>query len=79
LLPQRLIHLKTGCPTGSYGISISGCWVIAPPTTFPYGTWTNYTVKSGDTLWKIANKYGISVTDLKNNNKLTGGCDRRGR
>lgn len=30
-----------------------------------------YTVKSGDTLWKIANAKGISVDDLKKANNLT--------
>ncbi|WP_017754055.1 LysM peptidoglycan-binding domain-containing protein [Calidifontibacillus oryziterrae] len=30
-----------------------------------------YTVKSGDTLHKIANKYGISVSQLINQNRLT--------
>ena len=34
------------------------------------GTTTKYyTIKSGDTLYKIANKYGISVNDLKLTNK----------
>lgn len=32
---------------------------------------TNYTVASGDTLWVIANKYGISVNDIKSLNNLT--------
>ena len=32
---------------------------------------TNYTVKSGDTLYSIANKYGISVDELKSSNGLT--------
>ena len=30
-----------------------------------------YTVKSGDSLWSIAKKYGITVDDLKNANNLT--------
>lgn len=32
---------------------------------------TNYTVKSGDTLYSIANKYGVSVDEIKNANGLT--------
>lgn len=32
---------------------------------------TNYQAKSGDTYWKIANRFGVSLTDLKNTNHKT--------
>ena len=37
----------------------------------PVGNEITYTVKSGDNLYSIANKYGISVNELKNYNNLT--------
>lgn len=48
----------------------------------PYSKETNdniYIVKSGDSLWGIAKKYGISVSDLKNLNDLTNNTLRIGQ
>ena len=41
------------------------------PGTQKEETGTTYVVKSGDSLWKIANSYGISVNELKSANNLT--------
>ena len=38
-----------------------------------------YTVKSGDTLWSIAKKFGISVSELKDANGLTSSVLRLGQ
>ncbi|PLS07249.1 C40 family peptidase [Neobacillus cucumis] len=37
----------------------------------PHSHDTTYTVQSGDTLWKISSRFGISVTQLKSINNLT--------
>jgi len=39
--------------------------------TYSPTTGTYYTVKSGDSLWSIAKKYGITVNELKEANNLT--------
>lgn len=42
-----------------------------PPATSP-GNVINYTVRSGDTLWLLANRYGTTVDAIKRLNGLTG-------
>lgn len=41
-----------------------------PPPTPPTSGYINYTVKAGDSLYKIANQYGISVNDIIEFNQL---------
>ena len=45
--------------------------VLKVPTAESPTTDTYYTVKSGDTLYSIANKYGLTVDELKKLNNLT--------
>lgn len=55
------------------GTTLITSFTIAPVAaqSQTYSTYTNYSVKAGDTLWKIANQYGINVTTLKELNNLT--------
>jgi membrane-bound lytic murein transglycosylase D len=36
------------------------------------GGWVTYKVRSGDSVWRIATKYGVSESDIRKNNKLSG-------
>ena len=50
-----------------------GQTLIIPKTTpevTPPGEYIVYTVKSGDTLYKIANQYGVTVNDIVEFNQL---------
>lgn len=49
------------------------CVPVKPADEMPDDTedMLEYTVKSGDTLWQIAKKYGVSVAYLINLNRLT--------
>ncbi len=45
--------------------------VLKIPTSTSTGTGNTYTVKSGDSLWSIANRYNTTVNAIKNANNLT--------
>lgn len=45
--------------------------ILVPKQNNTLNEETTYTVKSGDNLYAIANRYGISVDELKNYNNLT--------
>lgn len=57
--------------------------VLKVPTTSPSpsipSTNNTYTVKSGDTLYSIARKFGTTVTNIQNKNNLTGTTLRLGQ
>lgn len=36
------------------------------------GTWIYHTVRTGDSVWRISNKYGISEDELRKNNQIKG-------
>lgn len=42
-----------------------------PASTKPVITYTGYTVKAGDTLWSISDKFGIPMTELLSANNMT--------
>lgn len=48
-------------------------------STSPLALPPGYTVKSGDSLWKISNTFGISITDLKSINNLSGDVIKPGQ
>lgn len=72
---QRMMQLN---PDGVVG---SGTWQALydvylgiqenVPSTSPGSGYTEYTVRSGDTLWLIAQRYGTTVDEIKRLNGLT--------
>ena len=57
-----LIVSKSAAGSGNGNSNSGNTGSTTTPTTPATGT--KYTVKSGDSVWAIANKYGISTTDL---------------
>ena len=56
--------------------------VLKVPTTSPspsIPSTNTYTVKSGDTLYSIARKFGTTVTNIQNKNNLSGTTLRLGQ
>lgn len=70
---DKFPNLKISAVKILIGTTLITSFTIAPVVaqSQTYNTYTNYSVKIGDTLWKIANQYGISVTTLKELNHLT--------
>ena len=68
---QRLKIYRGGVVPSSSGSSSSSTSSSSSSTT-QSGEKVTYTVKSGDNLGKIAEKYGVTVNDLKRWNSLTG-------
>lgn len=59
---------QTNTPTQTTGTTTTTTNTVKKPTTT--GGWTYYTVKTGDSVWRIANKHGITEDELRKNNNL---------
>ncbi|MZP29857.1 LysM peptidoglycan-binding domain-containing protein [Heliobacterium undosum] len=71
--PNWWIYVQTASGTKGY-VTNSPTYVKLTPATQVAGVTNTYTVKSGDTLWRIASSQGVSVTDLMKANNLTSGA-----
>ena len=52
-------------------LSVGQVLIIPSNNLPPSNDYTIYTVKAGDSLWSIANRFGVSVDSIKSLNSLT--------
>ena len=64
IYPGQVLKISQSTTTGKPSVS-------TPTKPAPNQTSTSYTVKSGDSLWTIATKHGLSVAQLKSMNNLS--------
>lgn len=67
---RRLNNLTSNTLTIGQTLKIPTDVEELPPVTPPASDYTTYTVKSGDSLYKIANQFGVSVNDIIEFNQL---------
>lgn len=67
---RRLNNLTSNTLTIGQTLKIPTGVEEFPPVTPPASDYTTYTVKSGDSLYKIANQFGVSVNDIIEFNQL---------
>lgn len=67
---KRVNNLTSNTLTIGQTLIIPGSEEPIPQPTPPVSDYVNYTVKAGDSLYKIANQFGVSVNDIIEFNKL---------